>query len=247
MDETDRKIIDYYDNMYIMSEIGNPASSIYNKLRVNLIEELLPRKPNNLLVIGCGNKEDHELMAKNDQAIGFDLSFHALKSSQFSDRLFAADVLSIPLLDNIFDVAVCSEVLEHIPQIGCAVKEIARVIKPGGVLIVTTPNWNSFFGFFRFIAEKLKSRPVTSDGQPFDDWKTYRTLSNQLASHFTVELVRGIWYLPPLHYRGKGLSKKTTAIIARVFFPLERVFSKLFPKVGHIILFRCTRISGTLN
>ena len=246
-DMTDRNTKEYYEKMYALGETGNPASCIYNKRRVNLIEKLLPPTPDRLLVIGCGNKEDQALLVKNSGALGFDLSFEALRSNQSKDRLFAADILSIPLVDNSIDVAVCSEVLEHVPLIRSAVKEMARVIKPGGILIVTTPNWNSLFGLFRFIAEKVFSRQVTSDGQPYDDWKTYKTLTEQLSPCFTVELVRGVWYLPPLHFRGKGLSEKTTTFVARIFSPLAKILSRIFPKIGHLIVLRCSRISDTTN
>jgi ubiquinone/menaquinone biosynthesis C-methylase UbiE len=246
-DKTDRYTKEYYEKMYALGTTGNPASFMYNKLRVILIEDLLPPTPNRLLVIGCGNKEDQTLLVKNDGALGFDLSIEALRSHQSKDRLFAADILSIPLVDNSFDVAVCSEVLEHVPLIRPSVKEMARVIKPGGILIVTTPNWNSLFGLFRFIAENVFSRQVTSDGQPYDDWKTYKTLTEQLSPCFRVELVRGVWYLPPFHFRGEGLSEKATTFLARLFSPLEKMFSKIFPKLGHLIVLRCSRISDTLD
>lgn len=246
-DKTDRNTKEYYDKLYELGETGNPASSMYNKRRVNLIEELLPPTPDRLLVIGCGNKEDQALLVKNSGALGFDLSFEALRTNQSKDRLFAADILSIPLVDNSFDVAVCSEVLEHVPLIRPAVKEMARVIKPGGILIVTTPNWNSLFGLFRFIAEQVFSRQVTSDGQLYDDWKTYKTLTEQLSPCFTVELVRGVWFLPPFHFRGKGLSEKTTTFVALIFSPLEKMLSRIFPKIGHLIVLRCSRISDTPN
>lgn len=246
-DKTDKNTKEYYEKMYALGGTGNPASRLYNKHRVNLVEKLLPPTPHRLLVIGCGNKDDQALLVNNAGALGFDLSIEAVRSNQSKDRLFAADILSIPLVDNSFDAAVCSEVLEHVPLIRPAVKEMARVIKPGGILIVTTPNWNSLFGLFRFIAEKVFSRQVTSDGQPYDDWKTYKTLTEQLSSCFTVELVRGVWYLPPLHFRGKGLSEKTTTFVARIFSPLEKMLSRIFPKIGHLIVLRCSRISDTPN
>jgi len=92
-DMTDRNTKEYYEKMYALGETGNPASCIYNKRRVNLIEKLLPPTPDRLLVIGCGNKEDQALLVKNSGALGFDLSFEALRSNQSKDRLFAADIL----------------------------------------------------------------------------------------------------------------------------------------------------------
>jgi len=44
------------------------------------------------------------------------------------------------LKDNIFDVVLCSEVLEHLLKPYKALKEFKRVLKNGGILILTTPN-----------------------------------------------------------------------------------------------------------
>ena len=46
----------------------------------------------------------------------------------------------IPLPDNTFDVVIASQVLEHIVRRGKLVKEIARVLKPGGRLLVFVPD-----------------------------------------------------------------------------------------------------------
>ncbi len=49
------------------------------------------------------------------------------------------DGLRLPFPDGIFDAAVCSEVLEHVPDDAGVVGEIARVLKPGGVAALTVP------------------------------------------------------------------------------------------------------------
>jgi SAM-dependent methyltransferase len=51
------------------------------------------------------------------------------------------DATSMPFADASFDRVIAAEVLEHIPADQRAVAEIARVLKPGGLLAVTVPAW----------------------------------------------------------------------------------------------------------
>jgi len=50
-----------------------------------------------------------------------------------------ANALSLPFPDGCFDVVIASEVLEHIPEDLVAMREIARVLRPGGMVAVTVP------------------------------------------------------------------------------------------------------------
>lgn len=52
-----------------------------------------------------------------------------------------ADALALPFADGTFDHVICAEVLEHIPADEAAIREIARVLRPGGSLAVTVPRW----------------------------------------------------------------------------------------------------------
>jgi len=51
------------------------------------------------------------------------------------------DALRLPFPDGTFDRIICSEVFEHIPDDQGAMRELARVLKPGGVLAATVPSW----------------------------------------------------------------------------------------------------------
>lgn len=49
------------------------------------------------------------------------------------------DIVAIPQQNASFDVVLCSEVFEHIPDVPMALDEFARLLKPGGKLIITAP------------------------------------------------------------------------------------------------------------
>jgi ubiquinone/menaquinone biosynthesis C-methylase UbiE len=50
-----------------------------------------------------------------------------------------SDILKIPVNDESFDVVLCTEVLEHVPDPISALKEMTRILRKGGTLIVTSP------------------------------------------------------------------------------------------------------------
>jgi SAM-dependent methyltransferase len=51
------------------------------------------------------------------------------------------DALHLPFPDGAFDRIIAAEILEHVPDDGAAVRELARVLRPGGVVAVTVPRW----------------------------------------------------------------------------------------------------------
>jgi len=52
---------------------------------------------------------------------------------------YVSEILAIPVPDESFDVILCTEVLEHIPEPILAVKEMARILKKDGRLLITAP------------------------------------------------------------------------------------------------------------
>lgn len=60
-------------------------------------------------------------------------------SWSYSSIDIVSDITQIPVADNSFDNILCTEVFEHIIDPISAVKEIRRILKPNGTLILTTP------------------------------------------------------------------------------------------------------------
>jgi SAM-dependent methyltransferase len=76
-----------------------------------------------------------------ESLIETDLGYLSHRPSQIDpkQRFFCASLLWIPLATKTIDLVVCTEVLEHIDQHEQALDEMARIIVPGGWLLLTVP------------------------------------------------------------------------------------------------------------
>jgi SAM-dependent methyltransferase len=63
----------------------------------------------------------------------------AVLEKRVGGEVAEADVTDLPFADETFDAAVLGEVLEHIPDDSAALREVARVVRPEGVLAVSVP------------------------------------------------------------------------------------------------------------
>jgi len=79
------------------------------------------------------------------------------------DRISLASVYELPFADGSFDCVTFQEVIEHLEGAARAVKELNRVLRPGGTMIVSTPNayfWRDFVSQARSdVAKRLSGRP----------------------------------------------------------------------------------------
>lgn len=79
------------------------------------------------------------------QATGIDISAESIRyaSSHYqgpNTRFLIADILSLPFANETFDIVISFETIEHIPNGADWIRESARVLKDGGLLIISTPN-----------------------------------------------------------------------------------------------------------
>ncbi len=107
-----------------------------------------------ILDAGCGAGQFTEIVADlcdPDASITcFDLSFEMLRRGR--KRLesthptpAAADITRLPYRDASFDCVICGWVLEHLPDPRLGLREVARVLEPGGRLLILTTE-TTFFG-----------------------------------------------------------------------------------------------------
>jgi len=95
-----------------------------------------------LLDIGC-NRGAYIVDYTNGPAIGLDLSFPVLSRARkrLGNILLQGDAQTPAIKDESVDVILCSEVLEHVPDAQKVICEAYRILKPGGALFLTTPNY----------------------------------------------------------------------------------------------------------
>lgn len=60
-------------------------------------------------------------------------------TNQYGKIDYESDITNIPVPDESFDVLLCTEVLEHIPEPTTALREMARILRPGGRIFLTAP------------------------------------------------------------------------------------------------------------
>jgi SAM-dependent methyltransferase len=114
--------------------------------------------------------------------IGFDLSWDGLRACpRGTGILFCqGDGTNLPIGDGAFEAITSFETVEHIPDYERFVRELRRVLEPGGVLVLSTPN-------------ALQTKPV--NGVPRNPYHvrefTPAELQQLLAPHFTRVAISG--------------------------------------------------------
>jgi ubiquinone/menaquinone biosynthesis C-methylase UbiE len=120
------------------------------RIEAHLVFRYVPQvKGLKILDVGCGNGLFVvELAKRGAEVYGVDLSQAALDVAQTRCQranlrhrvsLIKAPASEMPFLESYFDCAICNSVLEHIPDDLAVLKEINRVLKAGGLLVLTVP------------------------------------------------------------------------------------------------------------
>jgi ubiquinone/menaquinone biosynthesis C-methylase UbiE len=103
-----------------------------------------------VLDIACGEGYGSALLAQTARSVvGVDLSAMAIEHARHayrSDNLryLAGNALAIPLEDASVDVVVSFETIEHFRDHGPFLMEIRRVLRPGGLLVISTPDRDNY-------------------------------------------------------------------------------------------------------
>jgi ubiquinone/menaquinone biosynthesis C-methylase UbiE len=138
---------------------------------------------------GCGVGLLHDTIP-TDQIVGLDLSSEMLeRASQRSNRLVLGNSQQLPFRDGSFDLVFCRSILHHLPAPGEAVREMSRVLRPGGEVVLVETNKSLLSTFPRRIANR--GGHFSEDHQNMDR----RILKNMLEPYFTIDEVSYFGYV----------------------------------------------------
>lgn len=102
------------------------------------IASAAPEARGRLLDVGCGGRRfAHYFDGRVDRYIGLDYPLTFDGDNRHIDVF--GDGLRLPFRDDSFDTVVCFEVLEHVKDGSALARELARVVRPGGTVILTVP------------------------------------------------------------------------------------------------------------
>lgn len=205
-----------------------------------------------LLDIGCGDGKIAKIMRgrTNAKMFGIDTSMELVKKAKNLDInaiRFNFDGKRLPFRNNYFKACFCGEALEHIYDTDNLVKEVRRVLLPGGYFVVTVPNiaswYNRIFLLFGMLPMFVESRSTgTVEGTRRHLFSQFLR-SSQIYGHLKAFTKKSVITL--LKDNGFVIeSVKGSPLInnVAVLDLLEKFFSN-FPSFSSNIIVKCRKAS----
>jgi SAM-dependent methyltransferase len=168
--------IETYDWVDVADHIRGPEAFFHRNRRRTvrrLLERYRAQPP--MLDAGCGTGLN--LASMPPGSVGLDLNprnLELVRQRLPKQTAVEGDIEAMPFENASFGTVVCTEVLEHIPYPDRALKEILRVLRPGGVLIGSVP-CHSFIWKLRFLSSTCPGdEPFHNEYRP-DEVRTMLT------------------------------------------------------------------------
>jgi SAM-dependent methyltransferase len=133
---------DHYESLWKSVPAGLAPTDLQLRLRF-LLERVRPGE--NVLDVGCGEgRFTAELVAAGMHGVGIDVAEESLRRARAAHPRVDVRLVDAwgpwPLADASFDVVWAGEVIEHVIDTAGWLSEVRRVLRPGGRLLVSTPN-----------------------------------------------------------------------------------------------------------
>ena len=192
-------------------------------------------KGNTVVDLGCGVGDLLRILPEDLRRIGVDLSLPALQYARRGETagvaLVNGSLYELPISDGAADVVICLEVLEHLRDDGRALKEIARILRPGGRLILSVPRQFYFpeyldlMGHWRHYTRAMAVEMLHRTGLRLE--RSLRSYSRFNRCYFYVYLVLWVIAGAARHLTGRPM----TLYNMRLPFDRRPFYERLAPRL----------------
>lgn len=211
--------------------LWNPFFFIRKNLFKN-INELAPLLTGRVLDFGCGAKPYRSSFVNCDEYIGCDIAMSG-HSHENEDVDCFYDGKTLPFQDESFDGIFSSEVFEHIFNLEEIIRELNRVLKPGGQMLITVPFvWNEHeqpYDFARYTSFGI-SDLLQRNGFEIIELRKSNTYCEALVQMW-IEYLRGVFakttvnrYLGLIFQLGILAPMTTLGIVLTSILPKNDIF-----------------------
>jgi len=165
-----------YDRWHLGIHEADPGHDDASSPWYELVREYLGGTAGlRILEVACGRGGFvRELAQAGAHVTGCDFSSAAVRvaagklraAGQLCAGVVQGDAQKLPFASESFDMVISCETIEHLPDAQAGLREMHRVTRPRGRLLLTTPNYANFMGLYEVYA-KFR-HPGQQDDQPFD-------------------------------------------------------------------------------
>ncbi len=185
-----------------------------------------------LLEIGCSaGYYSQRLVDRGAQVFGMDLNAELVAKAArhcTKGRFCSADAGHLPFATASFDAVVMLEVIEHVGEEAPVVEEILRVLKPGGMLFLSTPHAGTFafLDAFNVKTSFMRNHPrLTAAISHLQRYRGSQLTSNMdMHKHYSLERIASLF--------GKGLSIRYVHRGGLLIFPLFSAAHSVIARVA---------------
>ena len=190
----------YYDGFagWYERERHLPYHRMLDDLEVEIVERYASGR--DVLEVGCGTGLILDRVARfARRASGIDLSGGMLaRAAARGLRVAQASATELPLGDASVDVAYSFKVLAHVPDVAGALREMTRVVRPGGVVIAEFYNARSLRRLVKAVKPPTAVSENSHDEHVFTRYDDARAIRSYLPPELEWIATRGIRVVTPI-------------------------------------------------
>ena len=152
--------------------------------RINFLKDI--KEPGRLLDVGCGTGEFIYYAQKERwNVFGIDISANRSKIAQIRTgiKIHKGTIHDSSYEMNSFDLITLFEVIEHLPDVKATLKKAFQLLKPGGIIAISTPNINSL----RRLYQGIKWKGFTDDPNHIFFFNKKTLISMLKSCGFTIK------------------------------------------------------------